>query len=441
MGQYTHLFVGNLYNVAAGSEPYLNAGQSVDIQVDEEVGLATSSFDPTVPALPTVPLRKIPGTDRTVFEVTAGASTATIQAAIQNAVNVAGTRPVVHLQSGSYNITSTLTIPANCDLTLIGDGTNQGTFLNWTGGGTGPMLQITGPCSAQVRELEFWAAGGAHGLVLQNVDQADSQILCSDLQLNGYTPGGSAAYRFQAIENADIWLQAMQGTSFDSFIHVTGSTVQNSGTVTANRIGTFMGAVGENGSFYSVTNGARLVARSIYNEIATAGQPTVISMTGKGYLAMDGHKLGYYFQPTPPAFNLNGLDGELVVMGGKTIPRGTDYARIIVQGNGTNTKALFAGFYYQEAITGLTSDTAYSNTSSPAAVSGFILPTTHSSGLQTVLPDRGTTSAAHIRSMLRMVRSWRPCLAQPAVSGKTTIVLHRFRITAGPAKDAVRITA
>src|SRR5436309_3100203 len=78
----------------------------------------------------------------------------TIQPAINNAIqSFNGQRPVIHFAAGDYGITSTITIPANSDVQLVGDG--HRTHLSWTGSGTGPVIYIKGPTHATLREMNI----------------------------------------------------------------------------------------------------------------------------------------------------------------------------------------------------------------------------------------------------------------------------------------------
>ena len=101
--------------------------------------VSPSSINQTPPTLPGV----LQSYNRMVFEVPPGANSASIQQTIQQASAYCGQRPVVHLPYGSYSINQTVTIPANCNIQLVGDG--QQSALVWAGTGSGPVLQLLGP--------------------------------------------------------------------------------------------------------------------------------------------------------------------------------------------------------------------------------------------------------------------------------------------------------
>src|SRR5204863_2435966 len=73
---------------------------------------------------------------------------AAIQAAIDQAAAMpAGTNPVVHLKKGAYNVSSTITVPGQIPITIVGDGAVD-SVLQWTGTGAGPVLWLKGPSRA-----------------------------------------------------------------------------------------------------------------------------------------------------------------------------------------------------------------------------------------------------------------------------------------------------
>src|SRR5437773_12425284 len=90
--------------------PYLRLDE-----IDSTVA-SPSSINPAEPTLPGT----APNLHRQVFEVPVGASAATIQQVINSAAAQNGNRPVVHIPEGTYSITSTITIPANTDIQLVG---------------------------------------------------------------------------------------------------------------------------------------------------------------------------------------------------------------------------------------------------------------------------------------------------------------------------------
>ena len=114
---------------------------------------------------------------------------AAIQAAINQAAAMpAGTNPVVHLKKGTYDISSTITIPAQIPITILGDGASEhGSVLAWTGTGAGPVVWLEGPNRATLRDLSIFGgvAGGVDGILIDNANQQGGRIYGYEVQTNG----------------------------------------------------------------------------------------------------------------------------------------------------------------------------------------------------------------------------------------------------------------
>ncbi|MFM8633625.1 MAG: hypothetical protein ACKOEX_02255, partial [Planctomycetia bacterium] len=117
-----------------------------------------------------VPVPFAESASRTLIEVATGADAAAIQAAIDQAVAVAGKRPVVHLPKGNYTVNKTLVIPAGSDLQLVGDGPENATQL--IGSGIDPVIRVQGPSQATLRSFLVNGGNGAVGILAENCDQA-----------------------------------------------------------------------------------------------------------------------------------------------------------------------------------------------------------------------------------------------------------------------------
>jgi hypothetical protein len=138
------------------------------------------SFDNQVVDYNTLPLVMVgsPGPvrkeERPVIELTRTNTTADIQRAIEKARARQGRRPVIHLPAGTYTLRETLTIPADCDVQIIGDGCD--TLLRWAGQGDGPALRLGGPSRATLRDFFIDAGKTADGIVIEHCDQPDGCI-------------------------------------------------------------------------------------------------------------------------------------------------------------------------------------------------------------------------------------------------------------------------
>ena len=178
--------VGNTYCV---SNPFSYYGTCRITELDD-VTVSAGSINETQPTLPTDPLVSPP-----VIEVAKGANGAAIQTAINTAyADYNGEDPVVHIPAGVHTVTSTITIPANCDVQLVGDG-QQVTQLTWTSSKTDHgsiLLMLDGPSQATVEDLEINANGNCdRGMVVEEADVTGDRVDMD--QIGSYNQGTSIA--------------------------------------------------------------------------------------------------------------------------------------------------------------------------------------------------------------------------------------------------------
>src|SRR5262249_11766276 len=103
------------------------------------------------------------------------------QTAINNAAASGTTRPVVHIQPGSYSINATLVVPANSDLQIIGDGS----YSQLTGTGTSPVMRLQGPSKATLSEFSVNGNNNsADGIEVDNADQPGSRVFMEQADLS-----------------------------------------------------------------------------------------------------------------------------------------------------------------------------------------------------------------------------------------------------------------
>ena len=158
-------------------------------RIDEKV-VSAGDIPDALPTLPPSP----PHRQRRVFDLPVTADTTAIQEAINQAVRLAGQRPVVHLPMGAYKIDRTLVIPRQCDLQIVGDGASEvATRLVWAGPADGVALRVEGPCRATIRDLQI-QSGASSAMLVETPDDADARIFADQLNTNG--PTGSAPEPF-----------------------------------------------------------------------------------------------------------------------------------------------------------------------------------------------------------------------------------------------------
>src|SRR5262245_28565203 len=182
--------IGNTFTVPS---PMYASGRLVDI---DNTIVSPSTINPSEPTLPPTE----PNMHRPVVEVAVGSSDVQIQQAINFAVaQYNGQRPVVHIPEGTYNLANTVTIPANSDVQLVGDGA---TFLVYTGSGSGPTVQIQGPSHATLRDIVINGSQRVDALDVSNIDQPGSRVFIFKSTMGGAT-------------NANLFFNGLDYTTVD----------------------------------------------------------------------------------------------------------------------------------------------------------------------------------------------------------------------------------
>ena len=250
----------------------------------------------------------------------AGDITAEIQSKITAAsLEPAGSNPVVHFPKGEYSLNSTIAIPANCDMQLVGDGGGAGSggvSISWSGSGTGPLLQALGSdpvddkrhllCSRwpkrglddggkcrSARRPYLLRRGGAHG-------QYEGQEAACDWLIDG-------------LENSDVTVINQYIGLAARAVEVRGGRVLRSGGSTNGQVSFVNGYLwGNQPHTLNVVDGGRLLFAGYRNENNPKGLMT-LSSSSSGVLTFACNQEGVAKYPTP-AFNIDGFRGALNVV-------------------------------------------------------------------------------------------------------------------------------
>ncbi|MCL4179350.1 MAG: putative Ig domain-containing protein [Verrucomicrobia bacterium] len=242
------------------------------------------NLDDTEPRLPGF----LPNRHRPVLEVPTNATAADIQAAIDQANQLRGQRPVVHLPQGQYLIDRTLEVPAGSDLQLVGDGYfSFGTQLIWTGKSQGAVLLLRGPCRATLREFTIRGSGNNHGIVVEHADLPESRVWLDQ-------PRTSSGNTFgQLIDRLDhTHVQALSGALGTT--RVIGGPLRQAGQSTDGRTEIYSAGTGDNGTLvYDVSHGGDLAVVDSWYE----GKPSrIVQATQAGTFTHFG---GVIYSPDP----------------------------------------------------------------------------------------------------------------------------------------------
>jgi len=399
--------VGNTFTVNNPMTVTGGSGTPRFINVDNQT-VTRSSLNITAPTLPGV----LPNNNRTVFEVPAGSNGSAIQTAINQAAALSGQRPVVHLPQGIYTVMSTLTVPANADVQIIGDGGT--TDLEWGGAqGSSPVIDLAGPSRAILRDFMIQTYGKSGGIQVDNADQVGARIYMEQATLSR---GQTAGLLVDQLDNANVELHdfypsatytapAVNGTG----LRVVGGPSAAGGNPLGGRTSVFAGATSDNYLSFEVVKGGSLLVNDAWYE--GKGASTFAHVADNSVFTVDNCRMA--LPQGGNSVRMDNLSGKSAVLGCQPDTAvgvfGTGAGNVWVAGNESHGSSS----YFTDtatSTTGIFSDNRWYDTSY---------------GSRSVA-DQGSASAAFVRTMLAHIRSEQP-LAQPTVlpSGVTDLRLYR----------------
>jgi uncharacterized protein YjdB len=282
-------YVTSLGNTYASSFPF--SVQNVTYETNSITGDLTSINDAVVSisaindTLPRMP-GPLPNYHRAIYEVPQEASAATIQTVIYKAIaENNGNRPVVHIPWGQYSVGSTITIPGNSDVQVVGDSTQ--TTLTWTGSTTSPVFALLAPSHAELRNLTVNAGSASAGISVEGNDQPGDRIFT-----NFVATGNSASLHNLLVDGFDNTIVQMDDFGHGGLTNVASTSVlvvggplSQQGYAAPGYTGLFMGASCCSTYSYRVEEGATLVVAGYWYE-----------QGGPGWLNLDqasGNFIGY----------------------------------------------------------------------------------------------------------------------------------------------------
>lgn len=205
--------------------------------------------------------------DRKIFEVRPPAGAEAIQTAVDGAAQYCDQRPIVHLPFGTYGLIRSVTVPANCDIQIIGDG--ERTALKWVGARNQAALILNGPSRAILRDF-YVNAGLGIGIAVANADQEGARIYMQQVQLMRSSVANLLVDQLDnALVESDNFQLALTSDSQSgkgiAFKAVGGPKAQK-GLTTFGRVNLLAGSGGTNDLSFDVSGGAKVVVRDAWFE-------------------------------------------------------------------------------------------------------------------------------------------------------------------------------
>lgn len=417
------LAVGNQYSMAAGTT-FTGANRQM-VSVGEQFGVNLSGISSTPPP----PVAALPYVSRPVIALTPGASGTDMTATIQNAINTAvtnysGQRPIVYLAAGQYDVSSTLVVPANSDVQIIGDSSwvQHGTELIWTGASGGTVLELQGPSHAVLRDFSLFAQSTAGTLIqVDNADQAGARVFADRFGDDGAITGYGVWS--DQLDNTQVQLLNSSGPEG---VKVTGGPIASTTGTAAGSTVLEYSAGSSNTTFtdqYSVSNGGNLFLDGIWWE-GQANTP-LFDLSGSGHLTVASMMLGYYANSTAAnsveLHNFNGTATFLNVALSHGDPTKFTTATDVLADGSAPTQVLLA-----DSSSGMTQPLTnnLTNTSANAVALANILASQGGGAVPSA--NEGTYTAAWLQSMLATVMNTPP-LQDPTsdlAAGMTDVQLY-----------------
>ena len=391
------------------------------LSLDDRV-VDPATLDVVEPELPGF----LPNRHRTVIEVPTNSTEVEIQAAIAQADQLRGTRPVVHLAAGDYSVNRTIVIPAGSDLQLVGDGYYQVTRLNWRGDTAGPVLRLAGPSRATLREFSVFANGGVKGITVDNCDQAGGRVFIQQV-FTTENPVGDGI-RVDRLDQTDVTLHGTAPAGADGFsaLHVIGGPAQASGEQTGGRVvlfgyGASLGGTNNIGVAYRIENGGSLLVEDTWWE---SGQPRFIQLSDNATFTLSG---GVALNSIPdhgavdfttPTFDFDNFKGKATLLTTELGGNG-----FVVHGDGSQMKVGLIGCMMPGDRADNSGAPYFQNLTTNAQL---LVAETLTNFVN--FPDQGVTNADLLREMLQQVRTNKLGLLMPVPGGLTDARFYRVHV-------------
>jgi hypothetical protein len=361
----------------------------------------------------------LPRRTRPVIDITSPTNAAGLQAAINLAAALCGQRPVVHLPPTFCLIDQTVTIPAGCDLQLVGDGARSS--LQWSGVGRGPVLRLMGPSRATLRDFSVFGSAGtnqAEGIVVENCDQNAGRVVAD--QANVYQVNQIGLWA-EGLRSASVALKNFNHAENGVGVQVDGGGGSPPFEATAGQVAIFAGGSALNGLSYAVNAGGKLLVRDIWYEATpTNSSPRFMICTNSGSFTLHGANVSPAMANTNiPIVLASNFVGRLTFLATEFT---TSNCIVAVKGNATNTSLLLLG----------TLNSNNPNFNSPQSQT-YLLQSFQSPDLNNFSPmsDIGTPSADYLRTMLAQTRNTKPPVVLPLAPGVTDLRIYRVELVGG----------
>lgn len=407
--------MGNTYTV---TNPIAAGGRNTQM---EDRTVSPDSFNPPPIMIP----RFLPKSSSPVIEVPVGANAVTIQQAIDAAVALNGQRPIVHLPAGRYELDRTLTIAADSDLQLVGDGfANYATTLVGPNLPGVPVIFLAGPSRATLLDFHVlgtgagWPRALASGIVVENCDQPGARVFLEQVISSFSLTNNLVVNRLDHtdVSGHDFNHGAARGVS----LRVIGGAGQASGETMPGRVAMFGGGTGEGQSVYSVEQGGRLLVQDCWYE----GEGTsFVRLSDFGTFTLNNARIaaadvGGHGGAGDGILEINDFRGSVSLINNWYWQTSTR-----ISGDGAGTELLVLGSYGEPNLTQPVPPTYLVNESPNARVEHWFSESNYRQ-----IPHATEPDPVFLRKMLEQVRTEKPRRLVTLPSGVTDVRVFRVSI-------------
>jgi len=403
--------MGNIFTVA---DP-ISAGSNSNAYNNKTVTRG-SLKNLSAPILPGVE----PNFKRRVFEVPAGANAAVIQSVINQATKFSGSRPVVHFPYGNYNISGTITIPANSDIQLAGDGFGDQypTILNWTGTTAGPILSIACPSKATIRDISLKGNTQSTNILITNADSKGSRIFMQEF----HQVSGQTGLLVNGIDHTLIFAYDTQFSGLKKAVSIIGGPLAARGNPGEGRAIIYSGASSNNQLSCEVTSGGNLMVQDFWYEDGV--KSTWAKLSGNSIFITDGDHISTPKHTTLPSVIVSDFSGKAIFAAGDIT------GHFLISGKSSQGKLLVLGIMAEN-------DSVIMDTSVPKADARLLMSRTRNYSMQwlkggsSAMADIGTYDPQFINSLLSEMLKVHPIILTALPNNVSDIRLYRVMSISG----------
>jgi hypothetical protein len=333
----------------------------------------------------------------------------------------------VHIPYGTYQLTSSVVLPANCNIQLIGDG--LGTILTWAGAPNTSAIILNGPSQAILREFYLYAGNG-NGIEIQNADQQGSRVYMEETSalrsLNSNVFVDGLDNTLVELHDFQISNTAVAPAATGIGVTVTGGPAAQQGNPRQGRTYLLAGSGGANYLSYKISGGANVVVRDSWYEATFASEFAEVS--GNSSFTIEGARIansggsgGLAIPTTFDALQVNGLTCSAALLSSSPDSdvnvTGATSGNVWIAGNNFSN----ASSYLQNSSSGGSGNVAF-NLNRYFQV-GY--------GSKPITDLTATPSTAFILGAIAQSRNIQPTLVMDLEPGLTDVRLYRVTVELG----------